>query len=457
MVENAVHWSEPGLRFKLGSQERICDPRVGLDKYGPLDSNTHRRTFRQIRLALICKKDDFTRVHALLSKLNSKFRPRGRSSQVQYKGFSQIYRLPLKLPTKEKSALLSGQEIYNTLNSEDPFESIVKLYRSKIQEIQNKISGKYDVLIIQIPRDFDNYQLSNGRDLRCYIKVFAIRKDIRTQIITEKALTSWDDCDNMWHLSVGIYTKAGGVPWTLQRLPTTACFVGIAYGIKSPGSGQTVLSGLVEIFDQWGEHVTMYTINAEEFGKDFILETDGSYHLSEEKMKTLLENLIEEYKKAKEGDTPTNVIIHKTTFFNGNEITGVEKALKKHNISYDLVHVQSYSSQRLLTSGIFPPKRGVFWKIDERSGIIYTTGYVTDFQTYPGAGSPIPLKLCRDQGGSGIDVLAKQVLALTKMDWNSANLMLRDPVTTKYASKVVDVLKAGLEADELIRDIRYYM
>ena len=456
MTEKIKQWTEPELLFKIGTQERIVDPRVGLDKYGPFDYNNGERKFNEVRLACISKETDLQRMNILIQKLSNKYRPKGMGSQVEYKGFSEIYKTNVKPFLRETTGLMANEEIAKVLNDKDPFQSIVNLYQSKIQEVQNRAKGKYDVLMIQVPRDFDNYQISDGRDLRCYIKVLAVRKDIKTQIVTEKVLNPWDDCDNMWHLSVGLYTKAGGVPWTVRELSTSLCFIGIAYGIKQGGAGQSILSGLAEVFDEYGKHVSMYTINCEAFGKDFTLETDRGYHLGKDKMKTLIENVIGEYRKAIQ-TSPKNVIIHKTTYFNQNEKEGVEEALEKDGTEYDLVYIQGYSSQRFLTAGRYPPERGTFWKKDDLTGILYTSGYVDEYRTYPGAGSPIPLELHKDQGNTKIDILGKQVLALTKMDWNSASLMLRNPVTTKYAARVVDVLKAGLQADELVKDIRYYM
>lgn len=49
-----------------------------------------------------------------------------------------------------------------------------------------------------------------------------------------------------------------------------------------------------------------------------------------------------------------------------------------------------------------------------------------------------------------------QAFALTKMDWNTTKMMLQEPITTKFARKVSDIIKAGLLAEEIVRDFRYY-
>jgi len=454
MASKAIVWTEPELRFKLGIQESIIDPKVGLSIHGPLDFNSKRREFSEIRLGLICKEP--TRVINLLNKLNSYF-PWQKVGDRPYKGFQAIYKVPIRIPLESEIVQLTDSEISKVLIKGNVFENIVHLYDEKIQEFHDKMRGKYDVLIIQIPRElgiYDNPQKS--QNLRSSLKTLAIRREIVTQLLTEKTLTSRYDCENMWNLSLGLYVKAGGVPWMLKEFTNTKSFIGIAYGIKKLQSGQSVLSGLAEIFDEFGEHVSIVSITSEAFGEDFTLETDGSYHLSEEKIAMLVEKLIEEYRR-KVGNPPDKVVVHKTTFFNAAEKQGVRSALSKFDSVYDLVNIIENPSMRLFTSEKMAPSRGTFQKIDTTTGLIYTTGYVESLKTYPGIGIPKPLEFHIDEGKTKLEKIGKEILALTKMDWNNTNLMIREPVTTKYASNIVEMLKAGLQPHEVVKDIRYYM
>jgi hypothetical protein len=331
------------------------------------------------------------------------------------------------------------------------------VYDEKIQEFHDRMRGRYDVLIIQIPRELSRYDNpQKSQNLRNSLKALAIRREIVTQILTEKTLTSTYDCENMWNLSLGLYVKAGGVPWMLREFTNTKSFIGIAYGIRKLESGQSILSGLAEIFNEFGEHVSMVSITSEAFGKDFTLETDGSYHLSEEKIALLVEKLIQEYKR-RVGNLPEKVVLHKTTFFNASEKRGVESVLAKFDIIYDLVNIIENPSLRIFTIDKIAPSRGTFQKINETTGLIYTTGYVKSLKTYPGIGIPKPLEFHIDEGKTKLEKLGKEILALTKMNWNSTNLMLREPVTIKYASNIVEILKAGLQPHEVVKDIRYYM
>ncbi|MEM2292432.1 MAG: hypothetical protein QXG39_07110 [Candidatus Aenigmatarchaeota archaeon] len=454
MVNKAIIWTEPELRFRLGIHETIIDPKVGLSLHGPLDYNTRKRSFSEIRLGLICKEP--SRIINFLEKLNNSFQVQ-KTGDKQYKGFETIYKVPIRIPSESEVVRLTDSDVSKALWTKNILEGIVQLYDDKIQEFHDKMRGKYDVLVIQIPKELEKYDIpQTSYNLRSFIKTLAIRRGIVTQILTEKTLASQYVCENMWNLSLGLYVKAGGVPWMLKEFTDTKSFIGIAYGIRKYQGEQTVLSGLAEIFNEFGEHVSMISVTSEALGKDFTLETDGSYHLSREKITILIERLIKEYQE-KTGGLPEKVVVHKTTFFNTSEKEGIKDALSKFGIVYDLVNIVENPSLRLFTNENIPPSRGTFYRIDESTGLIYTTGYVKSFGTYPGVGIPKPLEFHRDGGETSIEKLGKEIFALTKMDWNNANLMLREPVTIKYASNIVEILKAGLEPHEVVKDIRYYM
>ena len=71
--------------------------------------------------------------------------------------------------------------------------------------------------------------------------------------------------------------------------------------------------------------------------------------------------------------------------------------------------------------GDYPPLRGTYVKFSEADLLLYTVGYVPFLRTYPGARVPQPLEILEHVGDSPWDVVLKEVLALTKMNWNTAD------------------------------------
>lgn len=447
---------EPQLQFSVGKHNLAIDPRFGLSEYGPLDGNTGRRNFSSVDMGLIAKEDEINRVLKLLNDLNEKFKLRkgSKGSKVEYKGFEDIYGVPINIPETGDDKVISirNSEFNGIIGREEAFKNILSLYGSKIQQyVDNNRSRDIGVLVLQMPEILEKYFKYNYEDLRVHIKALCVKKQIYTQILTQSSLQAqaYDPCDNMWNLSLGLYVKAGGVPWKLESGEENTCFIGIAFGIKGRSRGQDILVGLAEIFDVFGESVTIKVVE-----EDF--KSEVGYHLSRESAERLIRTAIKGYESEKQ-EKPKRVIIHKTTPFNEDERQGVEDALQ--NIPYDLVHIQLSTSLRLIPDRGFPPNRGTFWdlKTREGKGILYTTGYIGDFETYPGAATASPVEINRNYGETELKKLAEQVLGLTKMNWNTTALMNKEPVTIEYARKVNDILKTGFEAEGFLKDFRYYI
>ena len=84
---------------------------------------------------------------------------------------------------------------------------------------------------------------------------------------------------------------------------------------------------------------------------------------------------------------------------------------------FDLLSVGS-ASARLFRRGAYPPLRGTLLTLDDREQILYTRGSVEFFSTYPGMYVPQPLAMRVDAGDTTAKELARETLALTKMNWN---------------------------------------
>jgi hypothetical protein len=72
---------------------------------------------------------------------------------------------------------------------------------------------------------------------------------------------------------------------------------------------------------------------------------------------------------------------------------------------------------------------------------LYPTGTIPELGYYPHAHVPAPLRIVRHAGDSPPDRILSDVLLLTKMNWNSARYAEREPITTKFADEVGEVLK----------------
>ena len=447
-IGEIIPLKEPQLQFSVGKHNLAIDPRFGLATFHPLDYNTGRREFSSVDIGVIGKEDEITTVLKLLNTLNNEFESKTGGSKVRYTGFKSIYGVSINTPKigGDKVISISNNEIKEVIGRDDAFENIIALYNSKIQQYIDN-NRQREVLIIQMPQIFERYFKSNHEDLRANIKALCVKKGVYTQILTRHSLRAPDPCNNMWNLSLGLYVKAGGVPWKLEQGEESSCFIGITFGKRINETGQDILVGLAEVFDVYGESVTIKAV-------EDAFDSDVGYHLSKGKAERLIKTAIDGYISEKY-EKPKKVIIHKTSLFNEEEKIGAEKALQ--SALYDLVHIQLNTSLRLIPKKGYPPDRGTFWKIKDERGVLYTTGYVEEFGTYPGVATASPIEINRNYGETKTKILAEQIYGLTKMNWNTTALMNKEPITIGYARKVVDMLKTNIKAERILKDFRYYV
>src|SRR5437660_4206081 len=117
------------------------------------------------------------------------------------------------------------------------------------------------------------------------------------------------------------------------------------------------------------------------------------------------------------GQLPMRVIVHKSSEYWKEEKEGFSEVLKdvprRDFVSFGDKHV------RFFRFGKYPPLRGTAVRLSTGNYLLYTRGYVPYLQTYPGARAPWPLDISHE-GDSSPDTILAEILALSKMNWNSA-------------------------------------
>jgi len=467
MVE-IVHWSEPSLMFYRGQVDRIIDPKLGLIKFGPYDYNTSQRKFNNIFIKVICLKDEgvINKMKKLMGNLNTsiKISSKWKTVRYPYKNFKVLYKAKLIEPDLEDDfVFINTEEIEHVVsagNIDEFKERFLKLYRQKFQYILDKGLSSNTVVYVYIPRKLESKfsmlkEVSNvkGIDLRSLIKVLGVECSIKTQVITDRALEPPDLADTLWNLSLATYVKAGGRPWVIKEIPPSSVFIGIRHGIRKDEENQVIAIGVAEIFNVYGEFIDMVAIDFEDKDQQIPELWNKKPYLTLRGMYRIISKAIEAYMNH-ENEKPYSVTIHRTLDFTEDEIKGALKALSGVK-NVDMLHILENTILRILPEDQ-NTMRGTFLKIENHRGLLYTTGYSEAERTYPGIGTPSPLELVRYYGKRSIEELALQVYSLTKMDWNTTRVMLREPVTIKYAKRVTDIIKLGVRGIPLIRDIRFY-
>jgi hypothetical protein len=188
-----------------------------------------------------------------------------------------------------------------------------------------------------------------------------------------------------------------------------------------------------------------------------ISRADRQPHLNQRDAHQLLVDALAEYRRA-HGHLPARVVLHKTSSFSHEETDGFRGAAEDKEIDFvELLWVQRRAAPRLFRNGQLPPLRGTTLQLDPHTMVVYTRGSVEFFRTYPGMYVPQPLLLRPLPNSTELGRAAVEVLALSKMNWNNAQLDERDPLTLRTAHRVGAILKHVPLGEQIATRYAYYM
>jgi hypothetical protein len=258
-----------------------------------------------------------------------------------------------------------------------------------------------------------------------------------------------DMATTAWNFHTALFYKAGGVPWRLARQPSslTTCYVGVSF-FKSV-TGDKLMTSVAQVFDERGEGLIVQGGSAS-YDKD-----DRSPHLSKKDAQALLADGLATYRREHK-TMPARLVMHKTSNFNTDEKTGFTRAAENEKLEVlDLVTVRR-SGTRVLRASDPPMVRGTAMLFDEKSGIVYLKGTVPYFKIYPGAYIPRAIEFIREEGETNASELARELVGLSKLNFNNTQFDTGDPITVRAARRVGDILKHVPSDKKVNSRFRYF-
>src|SRR5690606_11048666 len=119
------------------------------------------------------------------------------------------------------------------------------------------------------------------------------------------------------------------------------------------------------------------------------------------------------------------------TSYNEEELS-VRRVFSEKNIDVVLLHVHK-TDIRFYDDGDMKIKRGMYWQIDANTTLLYTDGYVSYINQSLTNWVPTPFVIHRVSGDEEIATLTRQILYLTKLNWNSTRNHENYPVTLSHS------------------------
>lgn len=239
-----------------------------------------------------------------------------------------------------------------------------------------------------------------------------------------------------WNLCTAIFYKVGGRPWKVADIRDGVCYVGLVFKKDETAGTSKNACCAAQMFLDSGDGIVFKGA----LGPWYNEET-GDFHLSYMAAKALGELAINSYKK-KTGAPPKELFIHGKVRFEDNEWFGFKDAAGA-GTSMVGVRIREEKSLKLYRKGQNPVLRGLANIRSPRSAHLWTRGWTPRIQTYPGREVPNPLIIEISRGDAEINVVLRDILALTKLNYNTCIFGDGMPITLKFADAVGEILTAG--------------
>jgi hypothetical protein len=261
-----------------------------------------------------------------------------------------------------------------------------------------------------------------------------------------------DEATRAWNLFTAIYYKARGIPWRMTRddADVRTCYLGISFFRTL--DKKKIYASSAQVFNERGEGVIVRGGIAYE-DKD-----DRTIHLDENGAYNIIKLALDAF-KGEHGHYPARVVLHKTSSFTKDENDGFMRFLKEKEIEFvDFLYLRD-SYIRLYRPNVYPPLRGTLWHLEDRKAILYTKGSVPFYETYPGTYPPKSLYMDCEYAQRSVKELARECMALSKMNWNNTRFDGQFPITLRAARQVGLILKylEGADTDKISPSYRFYM
>lgn len=488
-MPDLVHFEEPTLLF--GHDQAVVDPRDGLSLFGPLESGKPYG----VRAGVVGTSEGLRRFRDWVSALQVPVTDTSPSPvRPEFPGFEAAFGIPWQ-STATIQMEVPEHEISSVLYLDDKHVRVyrtVDVFAKRIVEATRKEDAGVDVWFVVIPDDVYRYgrpmsavQPSNRLQTRDRLSIKYARRlqtqaslfeedqvlarpyhyDVHfhnqlkarllecnapTQIVRESTIARNEFLDLYgrptrqlepesavaWNLSTATFYKAGGRPWKLSAIRDGVCYIGLAFKVDNKVRDNRNACCAAQMFLDSGDGVVFRGAVGPWYNPQ-----RGEFHLSKEAARELVGMAIEAYEE-RVGRPPKEIFLHGKVRFNDEEWSGF---LEGASGSTKLVGVRIRENRdlKLYRKGDYPVLRGLAYVQNERTAYLWSKGFVPRLQTYPGWAVPWPLLVDVCRGEADIMTILRDVLALTKLNYNACIFADGVPVTLKFADAVGEILTAG--------------
>lgn len=306
----------------------------------------------------------------------------------------------------------------------------------------------------------EEYDLSV--DFRRQLKARVMEHGVPVQLIRESTLMLREPeptdprsltklSDRAWNLATAIYYKAGGKPWRLATAREGVCYVGLAFRRSELDADPRTACCAAQMFLDTGDGVVFRG----EFGPWYSPQ-DDEHHLSPDAAEALLRGVLDAYAKQGGGDLK-EIFLHSRSTISREEFAGYQRACPA---GVKLVGVRVRRERdglRLYRPGKWPVLRGTLWATGPRTAYLWAAGFKPTVLSYDGWEVPVPLRLDVEHGEADITQVARDILGLTKLNYNACKLGDAAPVTVGFSDAVGEILIGNPNIKHRLPAFKFYI
>ncbi len=490
---NVIRVPEPQVEF-FGPTPH-ADPKVGLRDSGPFSLRYGDNAPGAVRLGIVGPRIMIDATRRWFERCQSRIlsTKTNRERFPDFPGFENVFRVPLVLSDRFDHEL-TPMDLRAALQfpEEARFREVIELYANGVETLARRQQGPNVVVcalseeVLQScstleamnragPRpekgpmgetqltlpigDEDQSDTEEHLLFRTFrrvlkARVMRMKNRLPTQIVQNKLLVDGpgkdDAATRAWSVCVGLFYKAGGIPWRLAHIPPQTLFVGLSFHHL-----------------RTTRQDAMYVSTAQAYSTDiegFVLRLnerlpqreDRQVFLSGTQAERLGQAILNQYRTFAERP-PVRIVFHKTTRFRPEELEGFASSLRDAAIVEYISLAADGPSLQLFNEGQYPPPRGTLCTVNDDARFLYTTGFYQAWGTYPGPHIPRPLEITLAAGVDNPRRACEEILGLTKMNWNAASPGGSLPMTLQMARAVGPIMAEVPDYDDPDLSYRYYM
>ena len=481
----ALHLAEPELAF--GYRQRAVHPKDGLFLYGPLED----RKPAEMRVGVIGTELGISRFQRWLASVQRHIEPaKSALFHEAFPGFEATFKTtwPLEPVTQ---IVVPDEELRTRIRLSDRHDALFQTVETFLSRLarharEEEVQPAFWVVVIPeeiyqwgrprstvpreervpsdlpfpkrvakkiletgslFPEEVEAAQLYRyEKNFHNQLKARLLADKIVIQIVRETTLTpgDWnrstrslqDAASVAWNLCTTAFYKAQGKPWRLADVRPGVCYVGLVFKQDQSSIDKRNACCGAQMFLGSGDGVVFRGRVGPWYSEEW-----NEFHLKRPDAEQLIRDVVAAF-EAQHGKRPSELFIHGKTRFNNEEWEGFRAGVAE-GTDLVAVRIRKTPDLKVYRPGIRPVIRGTAVVVNDRRGFLWASGFVDRFGTYLGWEVPKPLLIDVHRGKADIARVMADVMALTKLNFNTCIYGDGVPVTLRFADAVGEILTAA--------------